>query len=108
MKIENKPLIINGFCFIEKQKVIFVDLVTERTENYRIGSFEKFIKDNNIDEFCIFLSNKNDGIVTPLYKYSLQTVKSKTNVKANERSIDDLITLCYKVCIEMFPKKVIN
>lgn len=108
MKTKDKPLIINGFCFIQKQKVVFVDLITERTEKYRIGSFEKFIKDNNIDESCIFLSNINDGIVTPLYVYNLQTVKSKTDVKAYERSIDDLITLCYKVCIEMFPKKVIN
>jgi len=102
-KKENK--IINGFCFLNNENVIFVDLVTEKTENYHISFFNKFIEENNIDEYCIFLSNREGGIVTPLYKYKLQTAKSNTPIKSNSRSIEELITLCFKVCIEMFPKK---
>lgn len=99
-----KNKIINGFCFIDNDKVIFVDLVTERTENYNISFFKKFIEDSGIDEFCIFLANREGGFVTPLYKYKLLTAKSKTPIKSSTRSIDELVTLCFKVCIEMFPK----
>ena len=96
--------IINGFCYISDEKVIFVDLVTEKTENYKISYFQKFINDNGIDEYCIFLANREGGFVTPLYKYKLQTAKSKTPIKSSTRSIDELVTLCFKVCIEMFRK----
>jgi hypothetical protein len=98
--------IINGFCFLNGDKVIYIDLVTERADNYNISYFNKFIEENNIDDNCIFLANRDGGFVTPLYKYKLQTTKSKINIKASSRSIDDLITLCYKVCIEMFQKKL--
>jgi hypothetical protein len=100
-----KNKIINGFCFINDDKVIFVDLVTERTEKYNISFFKKFIEDSAIDEFCIFLANREGGFVTPLYKYKLLTAKSKTPIKSSSRSIDELVTLCLKVCIEMFPKR---
>jgi hypothetical protein len=96
--------IINGFCYISGEKVIFVDLVTEKTENYKISYFQKFINDNSIDEYCIFLANREGGFVTPLYKYKLQTAKSKTPIKSSTRSVDELVTLCFKVCIEMFQK----
>lgn len=101
-----KNKIINGFCFIDSDKVIFVDLVTERTEKYDISFFKKFIEENSIDEYCIFLANREGGFVTPLYKYKLQTAKSKTPIKSSTRSIDELVTLCLRVCIEMFPKKI--
>lgn len=96
--------IINGFCFVDGEKVVFVDLVTERTEKYNIIHFKKFIEENNIDEYCIFLANRDGGFVTPLYRYKLQTAKSNKPIKSSTRSIDELITLCFKVCIEMFPK----
>lgn len=102
----SKQKIINGFCFIKKDKVVFVDLVTEKTEDYNISFFQKFIDDHEIDEFCIFLANREGGYVTPLYKYKLQTAKSKTPIKSSTRSVDELITLCYKVCIEVFQKKL--
>lgn len=98
--------IINGFCFLNNDKVIYIDLVTERADNYNISYFKKFIEENNIDDNCIFLANRDGGFVTPLYKYKLQTTKSKINIKASSRSIDEMITLCYKVCIEMFQKKL--
>lgn len=98
--------IINGFCFLKDDSVVFVDLVTEKTENYRKSFFDKFITDNSIDDFCIFLANREGGYVTPLYKYKLQTAKSKTPIKSSTRSVDELVTLCYKVCIEMFQKKL--
>jgi hypothetical protein len=98
--------IINGFCFLNGDKVIYVDLVTERTDDYNIKYFNKFIEENNIDEYCIFLANREGGLVTPLYKYKLQTAKTKINIKASSRSIDELVTLCFKVCIEMFQKKL--
>lgn len=97
--------IINGFCFLNSDKVIFVDLVTEKTDNYSIKYFSKFIEENSIDEYCIFLSNREGGYITPLYKYKLQTAKSDKPVKSNSRSVDELVTLCYKVCIEMFQRK---
>ncbi len=96
--------IINGFCFLDGDKIIHVDLVTERTDNYSISYFKKFIEENNIDEYCIFLSNREGGFVTPLYRYKLQTAKSNKPIKSSTRSVDELITLCYKVCIEMFQK----
>jgi hypothetical protein len=96
--------IINGFCFLKEDIVVFVDLISERTENFKKSFFQNFIDENSIDEYCIFLANRDGGFVTPLYKYKLQTAKSKINIKASSRSIDDLITLCYKVCIEMFQK----
>ena len=102
MEKNKEKKIINGFCFLDKDKVVFVDLVSERTENYNVSFFQKFIDSNKIDEYCIFLANREDGFVTPLYKYKLQTAKSKTPIKCNTKSIDDLITLCYKICIELF------
>jgi hypothetical protein len=106
--VENdKPSkIINGFCFLKEESVVFVDLISERTENFKKSFFQKFIDENDIDENCIFLANREGGFVTPLYKYKLQTAKSKINIKASSRSIDEMITLCYKVCIEMFQKKL--
>lgn len=106
MENKNSPKIINGFCFLKEDSVVFVDLITERTENFKRSFFKKFIDENGIDDHCIFLANRDGGYVTPLYKYRLQTAKSKTPVKASSRSIDDLITLCFKVCIEMFQKKL--
>jgi hypothetical protein len=103
---DNSSKIINGFCFLKEDSVVFVDLISERTENFKKSFFQKFIDENNIDEYCIFLANREGGFVTPLYKYKLQTAKSKINIKASSRSIDEMITLCYKVCIEMFQKKL--
>lgn len=107
MENDNSSKIINGFCFLKEDCVVFVDLISERTEDFKKSFFKKFIEENDIDDFCIFLANRDGGYVTPLYKYKLQTTKSKTLVKASSRTVDDLITLCFKVCIEMFPKNKI-
>lgn len=104
MENDNSSKIINGFCFLKEDSVVFVDLITERTEDFKKSFFQKFIEENDIDHFCIFLANRDGGYVTPLYKYKLQTAKSKTLIKASSRSIDELTTLCFKVCIEMFQK----
>jgi hypothetical protein len=98
--------IINGFCYIDGQSINFVDILTERMTKYKRQSFEKFIEENNIDEYYIILSNYHDGLVTPLYKYSLSEKKSKKRIKANSNSKDELIDLFYKICIEMFPKEL--
>lgn len=96
--------IINGFCYIHEDGVVFIDLITESKKTYDIRSFSKFINDNNIDKFYIILSNHRDGIVTPLYKYQLSSSKTKQYVVAADRSKDFLIDLCYKVCINLFKK----
>lgn len=97
--------IINGFGFLKDETVIFIDLITERSEKYEMRSFQKFITDNSVDPYCIFLANREEGFVTPLFKYKLTSSKTKDPIKASSRSHNDLIDLCYKVCIEMFKKK---
>jgi hypothetical protein len=102
--MENPQKIINGFCYLKDDSVVFVDLYTDKSENYKRRYFDKFINDNDIDEYCIFLSNREGGLVTPLFKYKLNSVKTKERIKANTKTNDDLIDLCYKICIEMFKK----
>jgi hypothetical protein len=102
---KNPNEIINGFCYIDGQSINFIDILTEKMTKYKRQSFEKFIEENNIDDYYIVLSNYNDGLVTPLYKYSLSEKKSKKRIKANSNSKDELIDLFYKICIEMFPKE---
>lgn len=97
--------IINGFCFLKDDSVVFVDLVTERTENYKKSYFDKFIKEYEIDEDYIVLANRENGFVSMLYKYKLTNSKTKNPIKAKDKSIDNLIDVCYKICIESFQKK---
>lgn len=96
--------IINGFCYIKEESVIFIDLVTEVSKIYDIKLFNKFLKDHSIDEFCIILSNRENEDVTPLYKYKMSSSKTKQYIRASDQTKNSLIDLCYKVCIEMFKK----
>lgn len=106
MEKPEKNKIINGFCFIKGEDMIFVDLVTEKSEKLKKKYFEKFIEEYQIDESYIILSNRNDGIVNLLYKYKLTSKKdSSKSIYAKDRIIDDLIDVCYKICIENFQKK---
>lgn len=99
-----KDKIINGFCFIKDDNVVFVDLITEKTEDYKKSYFDKFIKEYDLDEHYIVLANKENGIITMLFKYKLSTSKSNIPIKAKDKTIDNLINVCYKICIESFQK----
>lgn len=99
-----KNKIINGFCFLKDEDVIFVDLLTEKTEKYKKDYFKKFLDEFEIDETYIILSNRDNGYVSLLYKYKLSS-KNKTDIKARDKSVNQLIDVCYKVCIESFQKK---
>ena len=97
--------IINGFCFLKDEDVIFVDLVTENNEKFKKSYFNKFIQEYQIDDECIVLANKDGGYVTMLFKYKLTNSKTKMSIKAKDKSIDNLIDVCYKICIEFFQRK---
>ena len=98
--------IINGFCFLKNDDMIFVDLVTEKPEKLKKKYFEIFIKEYEIDESYIILSNKNEGIVNLLYKYKLTSkTNSDKSINAKDRTIDNLVDVCYKICIENFQRK---
>jgi hypothetical protein len=98
-----KNKIINGFCFLKNDDVVFVDLVTEKTEKYKKDYFKKFIEEYEIDDTYIVLSNREDGVVSLLYKYKLSN-KNNKDIKATNKKIDELIDVCYKICIESFQK----
>ena len=100
--IKRPSKIINGFCFLKNKSVIFIDLITEKHVVYDDEVFKDFIKENNVTEDCILLSNKERDIVTPLLKFDLVANKSKERIKAHYRSHDELISLCYKICIQFF------
>lgn len=100
-----KPKIINGFCYLKSDDVIFVDLITEKSSTYSKTQFKEFFKKNDINEYCIVLANRTDHSVTPLYKYKLTTSKSKNLVKAENRTTDELIDTCYTICIELMKLK---
>lgn len=99
-----KDKIINGFCFLKDDDIVFVDLISEKTENYKKDYFKKFLEEFGIDETYIILANRDKGYVSLLYKYKLSS-KNKTDIKARDKTIDQLIDVCYKVCIESFQKK---
>jgi hypothetical protein len=94
--------IINGFCYKYSDKIIFIDLITERTTNYRFEEFEKFFTSENIDETFIVLSNKDGGFLTPLFKSSCLTYlkKSKKN-RMCDFTKDEMIDICYDICISL-------
>lgn len=96
--------IINGFCFLKNEDMVFVDLVTEKTETLKKKYFDKFLKEYEIDESYIILSNRDDGLVNLLYKYKLSSKNDKT-IYAKDRTLDNLIDVCYKICIDNFQKK---
>ncbi len=98
--------IINVFCYLEKDSVVFVDLVTEKKTLYSITQFREYIKENKIDDFCIFLANRDSkGNVSPLYKYSLSTKKSKLPITAHHKTLNELIDVCYRICIRLYNDK---
>lgn len=100
--IKRPSKIINGFGFLKDKNVIFIDLYTEKFVTYDGKVFEEFIKENNVDEDCILLSNREDDVVTPLLKFDLVNHKTKERIKAHLRPHEELITLCYKICIQLF------
>ena len=97
---------INGFCYLDDKVVIFVDLLTEKKFRYSLSEFGSFIKENDINNTCIFLANREDGVITPLYKYSLTVKNKKTgetkDIIAKDRHVDQLINVCYKICIKLY------
>jgi hypothetical protein len=94
--------IINGFCFLKKGSVTFVNLYNEKSKEYKLDSFIDFIKDNKIDESCIFLANKDEEVVTPLFKYRLSSKNNNRPIVAEDTAIDKLIDVCYKICIKIY------
>lgn len=90
---------INSFCYQQGDKIIFIDLFYEKTVEYRFQEFKDFIEQNQIDETALILSNRTNGIVTPLYKYICTSFlkKKKTN-KLYNLSKDELIGICYEIC----------
>ena len=100
--MQKSTKIINGFGYVKGEVIYFIDLYTEKLFLYKIEVFKKFMDENAVDECCIFLSNRENGEVTPLYKYKLINFKTKLPVQASTKTHDELIDMCYRVCIEMF------
>lgn len=94
---ENKK--VNSFCYQQGDKIIFIDLYREKTSEYRLQEFKDFIDQNQIDETAMILSNRTNGIVTPLYKYLCTSFLKKKKVsKLSHISKDELIDICYEIC----------
>lgn len=90
---------VNSFCYQQGEKIIFIDLYREKTSEYRMQEFKEFIDKNQIDETAMILSNRTNGIVTPLYKYLCTSFLKKKKVsKLAELSKDELIDICYEIC----------
>ena len=94
--------IINSFAYLHKEAVVHIDLYTERPKRYKRDQFQGFITDNKIDETCIFLCFMHEGRITPLYKYSLYTYDGTAKMKAHTRTLDELVDLCYQICISIY------
>ena len=99
--MQRSEKIINGFCFLKNGNVTFINLYTEKSKDYKIEAFAGFIKDNKIDENCIFLANKNEEVITPLYKFKLSSKQHNRPIVAKDTSVDKLIEVCYKICIKI-------
>lgn len=79
--------------------IIFVDLYYEKISQYRKKEFQDFIDQNSIDETSLILSNRYNGIVTPLYKYScVSFLKKKKVSKLSDLTKDELVDICYEIC----------
>jgi hypothetical protein len=90
---------VNSFCYQQGDKIVFIDLYYEKTSEYRLQEFKEFIVDNQIDETAMILSNRTNGIVTPLYKYLCTSFLKKNKVaKLSELSKEDLVVICYEIC----------
>jgi hypothetical protein len=94
--------IINGFCFLKNGNVTFIDLYTEKPKEYKLDAFVGFIKNNKIDEYCLFLANKDEEVITPLYKYKLSSKDKNRPIVAKDTPVNKLIDVCYKICIKIF------
>lgn len=98
--------IINGFCYKHSDKIIHIDLISEKTTEYYLSEFKDFIYGNDIDETYMILTNKEGSFVTPLFKYScLDFLKKKSLNRMCDFSKDYLIDICYKICIDIQKQK---
>lgn len=104
--MDNAPeKIINGFCYIDGPDMVFVSLYDESRTRHSVVKFNDFIKSNDITDQHLILANEEVGIVTPLYKNLLINKLTKKPDYPRLRTKDELIDVCYNICIKHFQKK---
>lgn len=92
--------IINGFCYLDGDDMMFISLYNERKYDYEASLFSTFIKDHKITEDHIILANEDNKVIIPLFKY---LHRKGVNVKNIE--FENLIKIVYDICIEITSKK---
>jgi len=88
--------IINGFCYVHDDDMIFYSLYNEKREEYEKDLFKPFINDYKITEEHIILANEEGGVVIPLYKNIY-----KQGIRIKNMEFEDLIKAVYSLCIEI-------
>lgn len=88
--------IINGFCYLVDDTIIFISLYTERKYHYEAELFKKFIKEYKITKEHIILAHEENGGVTPLYRTAH---KGKADI--DDTDFDELIEEVYSICIDV-------
>jgi len=95
--------IINGFCYLDRDDVVFVSLFNEKKVNYNKSMFINYLTTYNINESYLFLVNENDGIISPLYNIVLNK-----NAKIKDMDFENIIKNVYNVCILITKKQEQN
>jgi len=103
MSLQKK--IVNGFCYLKEESVHFVDLVSEKQTKHSLQNFAKAFEEKKVDEHCLVLANVDDGRITPLYNCKIKSSKTSNPIKTSNYNKEELIDLCYKMCISYFKKK---
>lgn len=98
MQKNNK--IINGFCYIDDDDMIFYSLYDEKKQYFDLYLFNKFIDSYSIDENHVILVNEENGYVTPLHYY-----KTKGRQYPKNMDIEKLIQYVYEICINVLNKR---
>jgi hypothetical protein len=105
--VKNKP--ITGFCYKRAEKILFIDLFSEKTTEYKLEQFENFINEYDIDETFFILCNKEGSFVTPLFKSSATPYLQKYQKSfVFQVEKEQLISSIYEICISMQKKKKEN
>lgn len=88
--------IINGFCYVHDDDMIFYSLYNEKRKEYEKSLFKSFVNDYKITEEHIILANEEDGVITLLYKNI-----HKQGTRIRNMDFEDLIKAVYGLCIEI-------
>jgi hypothetical protein len=91
--------IINGFCYLDDNDMIFVSLYNERKKEYEKELFKSVIEDYKLTEEHIVLANEEGGVVSSLFKHI-----HKKGIRIKNMEFEDLIKVVYDLCIEITKK----